>query len=366
MRPSQKVSRHKQSFDQYYLWHPLVKHIWLKGRIPDVEREVVRMHFAGNLGPFEAEFSEHVYDLLGLEPGLRILNIGCGFGRDEQSMSHRCPDLELVGCDVSETMLRTARRNRIPGRLTMCVAERLPFPDASFHRVLSREVIEHVIVPQTVLNEVRRVLVPGGRAVITTPNGSSLVLRAVTLTGWFENREVQDTAIPLSNLRALFRDSGLEIQRIILDGAGYFMMVAWPRPFSYLVPVAARLTRVFRHLPLIRSLVCDQVKYLAVKPGDPASAKAEVHPTHIPETYPESPLDKDLRRIIEATEEPRRSWKSAAARSICSILLLSPVYVLIVLCLLPVSLVLLVLEHLAAWRGNGGVYVRHRREGPLE
>jgi SAM-dependent methyltransferase len=47
--------------------------------------------------------------------------------------------------------------------------ERLPFPDASFHRVLCIHVLEHVADDAAALRELRRVLSPGGEALIMVP-----------------------------------------------------------------------------------------------------------------------------------------------------------------------------------------------------
>jgi ubiquinone/menaquinone biosynthesis C-methylase UbiE len=83
----------------------------------------------------------------------------------------------VVGVDVAEAALRRARA-RHPG-LTFALAPidgPLPFDDGSFDLVWASEVIEHVADTARWLSEVRRVLVPRGRLLVTTPNHGRLQL----------------------------------------------------------------------------------------------------------------------------------------------------------------------------------------------
>jgi SAM-dependent methyltransferase len=69
----------------------------------------------------------------------------------------------------------SAQRTEIP--LTRCVLgpDPLPFGDAQFDLVMLTEVIEHVDAhPQLLLAEISRLLAPGGRLLLTTPNAASL------------------------------------------------------------------------------------------------------------------------------------------------------------------------------------------------
>jgi ubiquinone/menaquinone biosynthesis C-methylase UbiE len=96
----------------------------------------------------------------------RVLEIGVGTGL---SFAHYPPDVELVGVDPSEPMLRRARRRAAELRrevtLVEAPAEALPFEDESFDTVVSLAVLCTVDDPSRVLQEIRRVLRPGGRFV---------------------------------------------------------------------------------------------------------------------------------------------------------------------------------------------------------
>lgn len=95
----------------------------------------------------------------------RVLDVGCGEGVLLQSVAGLLPDAALVGIDA------VSPPPRAPWRATTAdIAARLPFGDHSFDVVVAGEVIEHVPHPDLLLAEVRRILVPNGRLVLSTPN----------------------------------------------------------------------------------------------------------------------------------------------------------------------------------------------------
>ena len=73
-----------------------------------------------------------------------------------------------VALDVLVRKLRFDRRFGVP--LLHASGFNLPFPDASFSCVLSSEVIEHVPKESPMIDELCRVLKPGGRLVLGTPD----------------------------------------------------------------------------------------------------------------------------------------------------------------------------------------------------
>jgi len=343
------AQEHREAFDTYYLWNPIVKRIWLDGPLDDLIAAMAALNDDGTRGYMDSVYHRNILEGLRVEPGLRVLNVGCGYGLHELELHRRCPELELVGCDISATMLRTARWNRTPAWLAQSAAESLPFADNAFHRVLCREVIEHVIDPAAVLKELHRVCAPGGVAVVTTPNGSGLVQWAANLTGWFTNRNVQDEAYRLRDLRQWISGAGFTIERRVLDGAAYFMLVAWPKWLRWLAPSAARLARVAERLPIIRTLICDQVKYVLRKPGQlPADLGA--HPTARPEPPVETDTDRRLRETVEAARMPPPGGATRWVRSLIAAVAVPLAYLALCVVLLPVSLVVLLIDILRGKR----------------
>lgn len=90
----------------------------------------------------------------------RVLDLGCGTG-DPPIRANLGADDVVVGVDVDEARITTARK-RFPQRTFQCArGESLPFPNASFDRVVSAIALPYMDIPQA-LAEVRRILAPGG------------------------------------------------------------------------------------------------------------------------------------------------------------------------------------------------------------
>lgn len=103
-----------------------------------------------------------------LSPGGRLLDVGCGAGSVADLA--RASFQRVCGCDLS---IHALRRASLRGMAVACVdlnAGVLPYRDNSFDCVTCLEVLEHVVDPLRLLKEVRRVLRPQGRLVLTTPN----------------------------------------------------------------------------------------------------------------------------------------------------------------------------------------------------
>lgn len=139
------------------------------------EREVyarfdaLEARFRADVAPSDVRLRS-IRDALGRLDGLRVLDLGCGKGRFAAHL--RAEGAEVVGLDLSAGMLgRALDLDRVRGS-----ALRLPFAASAFDGVAAVEVFEHLPPDQidAALNEVRRVLRPGGRLVIVDKNAGSL------------------------------------------------------------------------------------------------------------------------------------------------------------------------------------------------
>ncbi len=97
--------------------------------------------------------------------GRRVLDVGCGTGRFAAALAER--GARVWGIDPSPEMLAQARRTAVGVGFKQAAAEDLPFKDAWFERAVLVLVL-HLVDRARALDEVARVLVPGGRAVIAT------------------------------------------------------------------------------------------------------------------------------------------------------------------------------------------------------
>ncbi len=106
-----------------------------------------------------------------LQPGERVLDVACGTGVVTRLAAERVGASGAVaGLDVTPAMLAVARRESPPGvRWYEASAESMPLPDASFDVVLCQMGLQFVTDKRAALREMRRVLAPGGRALISVP-----------------------------------------------------------------------------------------------------------------------------------------------------------------------------------------------------
>jgi ubiquinone/menaquinone biosynthesis C-methylase UbiE len=114
--------------------------------------------------------NRRVVDRLDLHPGDRVLEIGCGPGVAARTAARRvAPAGRVVAVDPSATVLRVARL-LTDGTIRPVVwrlgSAELPVEDASIDVAFTINSWHHWTDPQAAINELARVLAPGGRAVI--------------------------------------------------------------------------------------------------------------------------------------------------------------------------------------------------------
>lgn len=116
----------------------------------------------------QAEHWRHrlIRDGTQLEPGTRLLEVGCGVGAVLAVLGQEFPGLRLHGVDIESKQLDFARghleRAGVEASLQVADALALPFDDESFDHVWMMWLLEHVAEPVAALREAQRVLVPGG------------------------------------------------------------------------------------------------------------------------------------------------------------------------------------------------------------
>lgn len=163
----------------------------------------------------------HHDDLAALIPdfvaGARaVLDLGCGDGRHlgqlgESGAAVTGADRSKVALDRAATQAPSAQFVQVPE------TERLELPDNAFDRVWCVGTIEHVVDTQTFLSEIRRVLVPGGRLLIATPDHGFKTRLKLAFGGWerhFDPFSSRLRAFTAQSLRSAIDDCGLDVASV--------------------------------------------------------------------------------------------------------------------------------------------------------
>ncbi|MCS1407708.1 MAG: Demethylrebeccamycin-D-glucose O-methyltransferase [Verrucomicrobia subdivision 3 bacterium] len=113
-----------------------------------------------------AFYGKYVDALSAIGENQKILDVGCGVGQVVKQLRDR--GFDARGVDVSKPNIRKA--NEHVGHCVIYGGQQLPFDDQHFDAVGAFNVLEHVDEPEAFIQELTRVLTPGGRLVISSPN----------------------------------------------------------------------------------------------------------------------------------------------------------------------------------------------------
>lgn len=158
-------------------------------------------------------------EALAPEPNLRILDVGCGSGVFADRAA-TLPGSQVLGVDANpqaiEFATQTFARENLEFRLGML--DELDLAPESFDRISFLEVVEHVYEDQarTTLSDFHRLLAPGGRVVISTPNMRSawpLIEWALDRTGIAPHMEGEQhvAGYTPASLRRLCEETGFRL-----------------------------------------------------------------------------------------------------------------------------------------------------------
>lgn len=112
-------------------------------------------------------------NMLGLQPNIQILDIGCGGGFIMMLIKKIEPTIELVGIEINQFAVNMCRAKGF--EVQRCdVNFGLPYKSNVFDKIILSEVIEHLHRPVKLLAECNRVLKKKGNIVISTPNRERL------------------------------------------------------------------------------------------------------------------------------------------------------------------------------------------------
>jgi 2-polyprenyl-3-methyl-5-hydroxy-6-metoxy-1,4-benzoquinol methylase len=199
--------------------------------------------------------------------GKRILEIGCGLGGFSCWLAKQAerPN-HIVAADFAATAVQKGRafaaENNLSG-ITWEVADvqNIAHRDATFDTVFSCETIEHVPSPKRALSELARVLRPGGRLMLTTPNylGTLGLYRAyLRIVG----RRFSEEGQPINNFlllpltRSWVEQTGLETRTV--DASGQYLPFPGRPPID--VPALNHPTKLMRWLAHHSLIIAEKVR----------------------------------------------------------------------------------------------------------
>jgi SAM-dependent methyltransferase len=172
--------------------------------------------------PKEAERAEFFRLYLPWVRAGRLLDVGCGAGNQLRLM--QALGWQAEGLDPDPNAVKAA--NEAGLHVTQGDLLTTKFPDAAFNAVTMVHVMEHLVEPRRHLAECMRILKPGGRLMLITPNARSLGHRrfGASWRGLEPPRHLQ--IFTLSSLRQLVKDLGFRIQRSHASArdAGYLLL----------------------------------------------------------------------------------------------------------------------------------------------
>lgn len=241
----------KDSTEQYDRWH---RDMSKKGRFSD---------------PLSLPWYESVYNNIGDIQNGSLLEVGCGRGEFSLWLKHNRPNLQITALDFSPSAIGIASKEAAESGSILDYrvgdAQALPFADQSFDYYISCECLEHVERPQEMINEIFRVLRPGGRFFLTTENylnGMSLAW----LKSWLTNApfdsgsgvQPRENYFLFPMVTRFFRKAGLKIDRM---ESSHFQWLLLPRTdpsrlctYSFKNPILNRIFLPFgRHFSLFGS-----------------------------------------------------------------------------------------------------------------
>lgn len=178
-----------------------------------------------------------------LETGKSVLEIGCGIGLDAFHMAKR--GMKVTAVDLTDVAIDTARnrfeRNGLAAEFRVANATKLPFDDETFDYVYSFGVLHHAEDTEKSIQEVFRVLKPGGIAKIMLYNRHSLneLVHRMTRVPFEDKDELCPVVrrYTVKEIKRIFSSFGdVNVKKDFLFGEGYGLLFQLlPKPIYHIL-----------------------------------------------------------------------------------------------------------------------------------
>lgn len=145
-------------------------------------------HFPSTIDP-RIYHVQLILEYFGDLSGRRLLDVGCGKGRFARVLADRFPASAIVAFDLAEAMLR-----HVPAGISRCAGSMttLPFGGENFDFAYATESLEHAVDIEAAVQEMCRVVKPGGRIVIIDKNAEQWGrLKTPEWEKWFGRKQLE-------------------------------------------------------------------------------------------------------------------------------------------------------------------------------
>jgi len=210
------------------------------------------------------ERTRSVVDCLDIKGNERVLDIGCAWGYSSFYLTSL--GANVIGVDIFDGHLEVARKlaecNNFDVEFKQDDATNLHFEDESFECAIQMEALEHIDSWEKSISEISRVLKPGGKAVISTPNvkGIAQIVKKI-LTKFEVFAKIWDPDehfIPEEEVVRALTENNLVFHKKVN------CLLTVPFTPDFLFPIMLLTENLFERLPLLRE-ICTTSVYYSVK-----------------------------------------------------------------------------------------------------
>jgi ubiquinone/menaquinone biosynthesis C-methylase UbiE len=155
-------------------------------------------------------------ELLRLRPGMSVIEIGCGNGRDAEALAKLVgPTGRVVGIDASQELVAQATERTaslgLPLRYQVDDAHALAFPDNTFDAARVDRVLQHLNDPAQAVREMARVVRPGGRIAAIEPDWHTVTVAGV------DNDVTRSVVRYKADINVTHGTIGRELRRLLVE-----------------------------------------------------------------------------------------------------------------------------------------------------
>lgn len=133
----------------------------------------------------------------------RLLDIGCGYGGLSKLVGGVIGVEEVHGADIDEAVMEEARGKGVQAIVLEVGVQPLPYPDGYFDLVMSLGMMDYLRTFDDMIQEIHRVVRPGGHVLVALPNLGSWHNRAMLLLG-YQPRDVEISSQTLAGVPRRF------------------------------------------------------------------------------------------------------------------------------------------------------------------